>query len=73
MMLYNDHNPPHFHASYEEYRAVVSIDERIVSGYIPGRALKLIFEWMGNHKDELHTNWRKCQNGDVPSKIEHLN
>lgn len=72
MMFYNDHNPPHFHASYGEFKVVISIDEEIVSGYMPSRALKLIFEWMGKHKHELSSNWNKCQNGEAPSKIEPL-
>lgn len=72
MMFYKDHNPPHFHASYEEYRAVISIDEEIVDGNMPGRALKLIFEWMKLHKDELKMNWKKCHIGEKPLKIEPL-
>jgi hypothetical protein len=72
MMFYNDHNPPHFHANYGDYKVVISIDEEIVEGYMPKRALKLIFEWMDLHKDELLTNWKKCQSGEVPQKIDPL-
>lgn len=72
MMFYNDHNPPHFHANYGEYKVVISIDDEIVSGFIPRRALKLVFDWMDLHKLELLSNWEKCQNGDMPSKIEPL-
>lgn len=43
-MFYNDHNPPHFHANYGEYKVVISIDEEIVEGFMPKRALKLVFE-----------------------------
>ena len=25
-MYFNDHNPPHFHVRYEEYRALVGIE-----------------------------------------------
>jgi hypothetical protein len=25
-MYFNDHNPPHFHVRYEDFRAIVGID-----------------------------------------------
>lgn len=72
MMFYNDHNPPHFHANYGEYKVVVSIEEGIVSGYMPKRALKLVFEWMEMHKDELTDNWERSQQGEKLYSIEPL-
>ena len=72
MMFYNDHNPPHFHANYGEYKVVISIDNEIVEGVMPRRALNLIFEWLEVHKEELKSNWNKCQNGEVPNKIQPL-
>ena len=51
-MFYNDHNPPHFHVEYGEYKAVINFDEEIVKGNMPKRALKLVFEWMDLHKIE---------------------
>lgn len=72
MMFYNDHNPPHFHANYGEYKVVISIDEEVVEGFMPKRALEMVFEWMDVHKDELMANWAKCQMGDIPDKIEPL-
>ncbi len=29
-MYYNEHNPPHFHARYEDYRVVIDIKSGIV-------------------------------------------
>jgi len=73
MMFYNDHNPPHFHANYGEYKVVIGINEEIVEGFMPKRALELIFEWMELHKAELMANWVKCLKGEIPEKIEPLN
>lgn len=39
---------------------------------MPKRALKLTFEWMELHKDELFENWKKCQKGIKPNPIELL-
>ena len=71
-MFFMDHNPPHFHISYGDYKAVVTIDEVTVQGNMPARALKLVFEWMEIHKDELNENWELAQNGKLPNKIEPL-
>ena len=32
-IFYNDHNPPHFHAKYGEYKAFISIDDRSIFGW----------------------------------------
>ena len=39
---------------------------------MPKRALKLTFEWMELHKDELFENWEKYQKGIKPNPIEPL-
>lgn len=72
-MFYNDHNPPHFHVEYGEYKAVINFDEEIVKGNMPKRALKLVFEWMDLHKEELMKNWELARNGEPLNKIEPLN
>jgi len=71
-MFFNDHNPPHFHVVYGDFRAVININDEIVEGYMPKRALKLVFEWMDLHKPELLENWQLTQNGELPKKIEPL-
>lgn len=39
---------------------------------MPKRALKLIFEWMELHKDELSENWELARQGLPLNKIEAL-
>lgn len=39
---------------------------------MPQRALKMVFEWLDNHKSELMTNWALAQSGDELFKIEPL-
>lgn len=43
-MFFNDHNPPHFHVVYGDFKAVINIEDEIVEGFMPKRALKLVFE-----------------------------
>ena len=71
-MFYNDHNPPHFHAEYQDFEATIEIESGIIKGQIPRRALKLIFEWMDLHKEELLLNWEKIEQRKSLEKIEPL-
>ena len=64
--------PAHFHAWYNEYKAIISIKDGVVKGEMPGRALKMILEWLEQHKEELMENWEKAQKGDPLEKIEPL-
>ena len=58
LMYYNEHNPPHFHVKYNEYRAVFSINElKLVEGELPQRVASLVLEWAFLHRDELLEDW----------------
>ena len=72
LMNFSDHNPPHFHAWYGDYKVTISIKDGIVKGEMPGRALRLILEWLDLHRDELMENWMRAQNGGTLEKIEPL-
>ena len=71
-MYFNERNPPHFHVKYGEYNAIITIDDGIVTGSLPRRALNLIYDWLDLHKDELLENWRRLENCESFLKIEPL-
>ena len=72
-MFYNEHNPPHFHAYYNEFKAEISIETlEIIAGKLPNRVYKLVIEWAIDHKDELKTDWELLRNDTVPLPIEPL-
>ena len=54
-------------------KVIVSIKDGVVKGEMPGRALKMILEWLEIHREELLSNWEKAQNGMPLDKIEPLN
>jgi hypothetical protein len=57
-MYFDDHPPPHFHAYYGKAAAKIDIETLdIQEGALPQRALKLVREWAGDHRDELGENW----------------
>ena len=71
-MYPEDHNPPHFHVRYNEFRAIIGIKDRNVIGEMPNRALKIVFEWLDIHKKELMDNWNNLQKGKSVVKIKPL-
>lgn len=71
-MNYNDHNPPHFHAWYGDFKVIVYIIDGTIEGKMPKRALNMIFEWLEIHKDELMENWENARFGKQLNKINPL-
>ncbi len=71
-MFGDDHNPPHFHARYGDYEAIITIKEGIVKGELPKKILKDVFKWMELHQKELEINWERLQAGQEIIKIEPL-
>ena len=58
VMYYQEHNPPHFHVRYNEYRASISIKElALMKGKLPPKALGLVIEWASQHQQELLNDW----------------
>jgi len=69
-MYYDEHNPPHFHATYGEYKAEISINElNIIVGKLPPRVLGLIIEWAAMHRTELLQNWERIEKGEPIQNI----
>ena len=72
-MYFLDHRPPHFHAIYAGYEAVIEIEtDEILRGALPERALRLLREWTSIHRDELAANWERLQVPEQPAPIAPL-
>lgn len=72
-MFFVDHAPPHFHAQYGEYKAVISIKElSVVDGSLPRRALNLVLDWAELHQEELLQNWNLASANEMPNTIKPL-
>ena len=72
-MYWSDHNPPHFHAKYGEYRAEIDIHMLgILRGRLPAKASALVIEWAALHQDELLAQWERARNHQPLEKIEPL-
>lgn len=72
-MFFNDHAPPHFHAEYGEFKAVVNIQElKVMEGSLPRRAQQLVLDWAELHQQELLEDWRLCMEKEQPRQIAPL-
>lgn len=57
-MYYQEHNPPHFHVRYNEYKAAISIkDLALLNGKLPPRVFGIVIEWATRHQQELMEDW----------------
>ncbi len=68
-----EHNPPHFHAYYNEYKASFNIDSiEIIDGELPRKQKRLVQAWAELHIDELKANWQLAMNQETLYKINPL-
>jgi len=51
--VYNgEHRPPHIHADYNEFEALIEIERGVIySGNLPSRQLKQVFDWLSGNTD----------------------
>jgi hypothetical protein len=57
-MYFDEHNPPHFHVRYNEYRAIINIQTlNVMNGHLPAKVRGLVEEWAELHQSELMTMW----------------
>ena len=67
------HSIPHFHAYYQEYSAIYSIEDiELLGGKLPRKEQRLVEAWAELHKEELIQSWELLQTGSLPLKIKSL-
>jgi hypothetical protein len=73
-MFFDDHLPPHFHASYAGHEGRISISPiGVMTGSdLPPRPLALVVEWATLHQPELLENWRLAGLGKPLASIAPL-
>lgn len=75
-MFYMDnkqHKYPHIHAEYQDYIAVLDIEQDLkLEGSFPSGKLKILQAWIEIHRDELLADWKLAVEGKPLFKIEAL-
>jgi hypothetical protein len=73
-MYFGDHVPPHFHALYAEFEALINIETlEVIRGELPPRAMALVLEWAQLPRNELRKDWDLCVQNQTPARISPLN
>ncbi len=72
-MFYNDHEPPHFHVRYGDYKAILAVESvSVLRGELPPRALGLVKEWARLHQRELEQDWLRARENQPLQAIDPL-
>jgi hypothetical protein len=59
-MYFDDPPPPHFHASYQGFEALVAIETgEAVAGSLPRKPGLIVRRWARARRAELMANWRR--------------
>ena len=69
-MLFNDtvqHNKPHVHVTYGEYKASVGIDGELLAGSLPQKQFRMLVGQL-----EAYAAWNKAVRGEHFDKIKPL-
>lgn len=69
-MYWGDHVPPHIHAIYNEYGALVSLETgEAFRGKLPKKVAQLVKEWIELHREELYEDWQLAQ---AEKELRHI-
>jgi hypothetical protein len=67
------HHLPHFHAYYQNYSAVFTMQPvDMIGGEFPRKERRLVEAWAEMHSGELIENWDRLHDGRLPFKIASL-
>jgi len=69
-MFYDDHTPPHFHATIGGQEMLIAIHTLdVVRGSLPPASQRRVLEWARQYQDKLALNWIRCQRAEPPERI----
>jgi len=72
-MYFADHPPPHIHAFYSGFEALVNVETgEIIEGSLPRRVHRLVGEWIELRKDDILENWKRAEALEPLERIEGL-
>ena len=64
-----EHNKPHVHVYYGEYKAAIGIDGELLAGKLPARQMKMVVGWLALHEEEAYEALNLAVAGEHFNKI----
>ena len=74
-MMFNDtgqHNKPHVHVQYGEYKAAIAIDGELLAGSLPRRQFRIVTGWLAFYEEEAYKAWNHAVRGEHFEKIQPM-
>jgi hypothetical protein len=69
----SEHNPPHIHVYYQDFRASFDIATgELKDGALSIRQTRLVQAWIEIHREELMADWALAKNGEQLFPIDPL-
>jgi hypothetical protein len=66
----DERDSPHIHALYGEYVSAIDVlTGQPMKGDLPGKAVKLVQEWLDIHRDELLAIWQSQEFKKLPPLV----
>ncbi|MBK8506062.1 MAG: DUF4160 domain-containing protein [Saprospiraceae bacterium] len=60
LVFFEDHNPPHFHAIYNEYEELILIPSgESLRGSIPAEQKRKLVEWLALNTNSIVQKWNE--------------
>jgi hypothetical protein len=57
-MYWSDHPPPHVHAYYQGFEAILAIETgEVIGGHLPPKVSALLKNWILSRQEALLDNW----------------
>jgi len=68
-----DHNPPHIHVTYGEFKAQIEIATgRVLAGRLPPRSLQMVKAWLKLRRPQVLKAWEVAEQFGAPKRIKPL-
>jgi len=69
-MYHGDHPSAHIHVEFQGHEAFIAIETgEILEGHLPRKAVRIVRDWIDDHRDELLDNWIRARNLEPLQRI----
>lgn len=68
-----EHNPPHIHIYYQDFKAIININScELTEGKFPSKQKKIVLAWAEIHKEDLLADWALASKGELPFPVDPI-
>jgi hypothetical protein len=69
-MYWREHGPPHLHAYYQGFEALIAIETgKVIGGALPPNALRIVAQWVLLRRAQLMDNWERGRRREAFQRV----